>query len=161
MAAGSGIPEIKCYLNGVKVPGIVRLRTLLCKVFGVLFSVAGGQEGLSFFFFSFLKIFIWLCGSYLWCASILSRVQLFLTSWTVACQAPLFLGFSKQGYWSGLPFPPPGDLPNTGIKPVSPALAGRFFTTEPPGKHAACMHRKFIIRGIAQQGSEHTEKRCV
>ena len=47
MAAGSGIPEIKCYLNGVKVPGIVRLRTLLCKVFGVLFSVAGGKEGLS------------------------------------------------------------------------------------------------------------------
>uniref|UniRef100_A0A8C2RSP8 Uncharacterized protein n=1 Tax=Capra hircus TaxID=9925 RepID=A0A8C2RSP8_CAPHI len=42
VAAGSGIPEIKCYLNGVKVPGIVRLRTLLCKVFGVLFSVAGG-----------------------------------------------------------------------------------------------------------------------
>lgn len=47
MAAGSGIPEIKCYLNGVKVPGIVRLRTLLCKVFGVLFSVAGGEERLS------------------------------------------------------------------------------------------------------------------
>lgn len=47
MAAGSGIPEIKCYLNGVKVPGIVRLRTLLCKAFGVLFSVAGGKEGLS------------------------------------------------------------------------------------------------------------------
>ena len=49
VAAGSGIPEIKCYLNGVKVPGIVRLRTLLCKVFGVLFSVAGGEEGLSDF----------------------------------------------------------------------------------------------------------------
>ena len=62
MAAGSGIPEIKCYLNGVKVPGIVRLRTLLCKVFGVLFSVAGGQEGLSFFFLFFKNIylFIWL-----------------------------------------------------------------------------------------------------
>lgn len=46
MAAGSGIPEIKCYLNGVKVPGIVRLRTLLCKVFGVLFAVAGGKGDL-------------------------------------------------------------------------------------------------------------------
>ena len=44
------------------------------------------------------------------------------------------MGFSRQEYWSGLPFPPPGDLPNPGIKPVSPALAGRFFTTEPPGK---------------------------
>lgn len=47
VAAGSGVPEIKCYLNGVKVPGIVRLRTLLCKAFGVLLSVAGGEDGLS------------------------------------------------------------------------------------------------------------------
>ena len=47
---------------------------------------------------------------------------------------PLSMGFSRQEYWSGLPCPPPGDLPNPGIKPKSPALAGRFFTTEPPGK---------------------------
>lgn len=47
VAAGSGIPEIKCYLNGVKVPSIVRLRALLCKAFGVLLSVAGGEDGLS------------------------------------------------------------------------------------------------------------------
>lgn len=46
VAAGSGIPEIKCYLNGVKVPGVVRLRTVVCKAAGVLFSVAGGKEGL-------------------------------------------------------------------------------------------------------------------
>lgn len=45
VAAGSGIPEIKCYLNGVKVPGVVRLRTVVCKAMGVLFSVAGGKEG--------------------------------------------------------------------------------------------------------------------
>ena len=67
----------------------------------------------------------------------LSRVLLFVTPWTVACQVPLPMGFSKQGYWSGLPFPPPGDLPNPGIKLmslVSPALAGRFFTTVPCGK---------------------------
>ena len=44
------------------------------------------------------------------------------------------MGFSRQEYWSGLPFPSPGDLPDPGIKPLSPALAGRFFTTEPPGK---------------------------
>ena len=56
------------------------------------------------------------------------------TSWTVAHQAPLSLGFFGQQYWSGLPFPTPGDLPNPGIKPVYPALAGEFFTTEPPGK---------------------------
>ena len=60
------------------------------------------------------------------------RVRLFATSWTVACQAPLSMGFSRQEYWRGLPFPPPGDLPDSGIKPaslVSLELAGRFFTT--------------------------------
>ena len=62
----------------------------------------------------------------------LSQVRLFGTPWTVACQAPLSMGFSRQEYWSGLQFPPPGDLPNLGIEPASlesPALAGRFFTT--------------------------------
>ena len=67
-------------------------------------------------------------------AQLLSRVQLFATPWTVAPQAPLSMGFSRQGYWLGLPFPSPGDLPNPGIKATSPALAGRFFTTELPGK---------------------------
>ena len=59
------------------------------------------------------------------------RVRLLATVWTIAHKAPLSLGFSRQGYWSGLPFPSPGDLPNPGIKPVSlmpPALAGGFFT---------------------------------
>ena len=71
------------------------------------------------------------------CVCMLSSVQLFETLWTVARQAPLSMRLSTQEYWSGLPFPPPGDLPNPGIKPTSfasPALAGRFFTTEPPGK---------------------------
>ena len=66
-----------------------------------------------------------------------SHVQLFATLWTIACQAPLSMGFSWQEFWSGLPFPPPGDLPNPGIEPASPAspvLAWGFFTTEPPGK---------------------------
>ena len=49
-------------------------------------------------------------------------------------QAPLSLGFFGQEYWSGLPFPPPGDLSDPEIEPVSPALSGRLFTTEPPGK---------------------------
>ena len=56
------------------------------------------------------------------------------TSWTVARQAPLFMGFPRQESWSGLPFPSPGDLPNPGIKSMSPALAGEFFSTELPGK---------------------------
>ena len=61
----------------------------------------------------------------------------FATSWMVAHQAPLSMGFSKQGYGSGLPCPPPGDLPDTGMEPVSlmsPALVGRIFTTAPPGR---------------------------
>ena len=61
-----------------------------------------------------------------------SRVQLFATPWTLAHQATLSMGFSRQEYWNGLPFPPPGALPDSGIKPtsfMSPALAGRFFTT--------------------------------
>ena len=61
-----------------------------------------------------------------------SHVCLFETPWAVAHQAPLFMGFSRQEYWSGLPFSPPQDLPDPGIKPeslTSPALAGRFFTT--------------------------------
>ena len=65
---------------------------------------------------------------------LLSRVQFFETAWTVAHQAPLSMGFFRQEYWSGLPFPTPGDLPDPGIKPMFPALAGGFFTTEPPGK---------------------------
>ena len=64
----------------------------------------------------------------------LSRVRLFATPQTVAHQAPLFMGFSNQEYWSGLPFPSPGDLPNPGIKPRSPALRADALTSEPPGK---------------------------
>ena len=64
----------------------------------------------------------------------LSHILLFAIPWTVACQAPLSMGFPRQEYWSGLSFPSPGDLPNSGIEPASPGLAGGFFTTEPPGK---------------------------
>ena len=61
----------------------------------------------------------------------------FVTPQTVAHQAPLSMGFSRQEYWSGLPFPSPGDLPDPGTKctsPLFPTLAGGFLTTEPPGK---------------------------
>ena len=67
-------------------------------------------------------------------AQLLSRVQLFVAPWTVAHQAPLSVGFSRQEYQSGLPFPSLGDLHDPGMKPSSPALAGGFFTTEPSGK---------------------------
>ena len=64
----------------------------------------------------------------------LSHVQLFVTPWTVARQALMSTGFSRQKHWSGLPCPPSGDLPDPGVKPASPALAGELFTTEPPAK---------------------------
>ena len=64
----------------------------------------------------------------------LSRVQLFVTLWIVAHQAPLSMGFSRQEYWSGLPFPSPGDLPDPGIEPGSPTLQADPLTFELPGK---------------------------
>ena len=60
--------------------------------------------------------------------------SLFAAPWTVAHQAPLSVGFLRQEHWSGLPFASPGDLSDPGIKCASPTLAGRFFSTEPPGK---------------------------
>ena len=74
-----------------------------------------------------MKIYICVC-----VLSGFSHIHPFAPSWTVAHQAPLSMGFSRQEYWSELPFPSPGDLPNPGIEPaslVSPALAGGFFTT--------------------------------
>ena len=64
----------------------------------------------------------------------LSCAQLFATPWTVAYQAPLSMGFFRQEYWRGLPFPSPGDLPDPGIEPESPALEADALTSEPPGK---------------------------
>ena len=58
----------------------------------------------------------------------------YVTPWTAARQAPLSMGFSRQEHWSGLPFPSTGDLPHPGTGPMSPALAGGFFTTDPLGK---------------------------
>ena len=71
------------------------------------------------------------------CDQSLSRVRLYGTPWTVAHQALLSMGFSREEYWSGLPFPTAGDLLELGMEPtslISPVLAGGFFTTMPPGK---------------------------
>ena len=71
----------------------------------------------------------------------LNCVQLFATSWTVASQVPLSVGFYKQEYWSGLSFPSLGELPNPGIEPVYPTLTGGFSTTAPPEKSIyVCMY---------------------
>ena len=67
-------------------------------------------------------------------AQLLSHVQLFAPLWTVACQAPLSMGFPGQEYWSGLPFPSPDNLPDPGVKPRSPAWQADSLPSEPPGK---------------------------
>ena len=76
-----------------------------------------------------------------------SRFRLFATPWTAVRQAALSLGFSRQEYWSVLPCPPPGGLPGSGIEPMSPSLAGTFFTTEPPRKprFIKCLNKKTVI----------------
>ena len=85
--------------------------------FSKLQSAAEPKQGISQILFS------------LWVMSDSSTIP-----WTVPRQAPLSMGFPRREYWSGLPFPSPGDVPDPGIEPAPPALAGRFFTTEPPWK---------------------------
>ena len=80
----------------------------------------------------------------------LSHTQLFASPWTVARQSPLLIGFPRQEYWSGLPFPSPGDLPDPGIKPVF-FIAGGFFTTEPSGKPT---HSRLAIQCLFLSGLE-------
>ena len=86
---------------------------------------------ISLLFFLLLLVFP-LCISE-WVKS-LSRVWLFANPWTVAYQVPPSMGFSRQEYWSGLPFPSPGDLPDPGIEPGSPTFQAEALTSEPPGK---------------------------
>ena len=73
------------------------------------------------------------------CAKSLGRVWLFATPWTVASQAPLSMKFSRQEYWSGVPFPPPGDLPNPGMEPGSPALQADSLSAALPGQTNICI----------------------
>ena len=78
-------------------------------------------------------------------AWVLSGVWLFATPWTTVGQAPLFMEFSRREYWNGLPFPPPEDLSDPGIKPASPALAGECLTTGPHGKHVGLLDHMIIL----------------
>ena len=78
-----------------------------------------------------------------------------MTPWTVALQTSLSMEFFRQEYWSGLPFPSPGDLPERGMEPMSlesPVLVGRFFTTAPPGKPSINI---LLINNIVHFPSEH------
>ena len=108
---------------------VIKTYTKLSK--GIIFRnrdrLGGGEHSLStsteFGFSSFLTVH-----------ALQSRFRPFATPWTVAYQAPPSMGFSRQECWSGLPFPSPGDLPNPGIEPGSPALQADALPSEPPGK---------------------------
>ena len=123
----------------------------------IYFSSCLTTHRLQVFFFLTLRIFlktlpVWLCGNFLKLRSskhlqnhplvvvtampclVISRIRLFVTPWLVTFQAPLSLELSRQEYWSVLPGPPPGDLPNPGIEPRSPALQADSLPAEPPGK---------------------------
>ena len=81
---------------------------------------------------------------------LLSRVRLFASPWTADSQAPLSMGFSRQEYWSGLPFPSPGDLPDSGIEPRSPTLQADTLPSKPPGKPYSAKGR-FKLHGFHYQ----------
>ena len=111
-----------------------------------------GNHSILFAVFVLLKS----CGN-TWggCVHALSHVWLFATPWTIAYQTPLSMGFSRQEYWSGLPFPSPGNLPDLGIELASlvpPTLAGRFFTTEPPGNPSW-----YSLMGLSHNYNEEEE----
>ena len=80
----------------------------------------------------------------------LSRVRLFATPWTVAYQAPKSMEFSRQEYWSRLPFPSPGDLPNPGVEPGSPTLQADTLSSEPPGGTGLPKHLSNVFKGYNQ-----------
>ena len=77
-----------------------------------------------------------------------SHVRLFVIPWTVAYQAPLSLEFSRQEYWSGLPFPSPGDLPNPRIEPRSPTLQADALPSEPPGKYFTLLKLSINLENV-------------
>ena len=83
-------------------------------------------------------------------AQLLSHIGLFLIPWSIARQVPLSMRFPRQEYWSGLPFPSLGDLPNPGMEPKSPALAGRFFTKVSPGK-PTIVKNKFLSHAMIKK----------
>ena len=108
---------------------------------------------------------------FLWCVCVcvcvlLSHVRFFVTPWSIAHQAPLSMGFSREKYWNGLPFPSPGDLPDPGIEPRSPALKADSFPSEPPGNPILCWvlpknNYSLFSSNICSQGWGVSKKRRV
>ena len=139
---------MNCSPPGSSVHGIFQARVL--EWGAIAFSAGLLLDDIKCLCFGFMflgkVLLICVCG-------LLSHDWFFLTPWTLAHQAPLSMGFFSQEYWSGLPFPPPGDLAGPGIGPTSPALAGRFFTnctacvSDIPGKRTGITHPHFYPWG--------------
>ena len=127
-----------CLLHWQTGPGIKSVSPALAVYIGIILSHQGSPSSWILIWEGKREMFKVVTEKYYKCfLCVLSHVRLFVTPWTIACQASLSMEFSRQEYWSGLPFPLPGDLSNSGIKPMffaSPELASRFFTTELPGK---------------------------
>ena len=87
---------------------------------------------------------------------LVSKLFYFTTLWAVTCQACLSMGFPWQEYWSGLPFPSPGDLPDPGIEPQSPALQADSLTAVPPGKYLrrCLLNRGKVMQGVGDNGGK-------
>ena len=99
------------------------------------------------------------------CVQLFSRVQLFVTPWTVACQAPPSVGFFRQEYWNELPFPSPGNHPDPRIEHMSPALAGGFFTAEPTRKpiniNIFIVICTIVLQDVNTEGEGQTGSFCI
>ena len=95
------------------------------------------------------------------CAKSLSHVWLFVTLWTIACQVPLSMGFSRQEYWSGLPCPPPGDLPHPGIEPASLHLHGRRVLYRWATREAWWRYINIYKEEPCKETHTHIKKECV
>ena len=89
---------------------------------------------------------------------LLSRVRLFATPWTAAHQAPQSMEFSRQDYWSGLPFPSPANLPNPVIKPGSPTRQADTLASEPPGSHQPAIKRAYPCKRVQRWKNETNQK---
>ena len=109
--------------------------------------------------YAFLRVCLTMC-THACMLNHFSHVWLFATLWTIACQAPLPMGFSRQDYWSGLSFPSPRDIPHPGIVPACSALTGIFFTTEPLGKPTGHVILLIIIITIIIVNSHWILPRC-
>ena len=128
----------KCLFLFYPVISILLYKLVTCSFHSakLVVSSKNKKKGLENFFFIALS-FQLKCVCV--CTQSLSRVPTLFGPWTVAHQAPLSMEFSRQEYWSGLPFATPGGLPYPGIEPPSPALAGRCFTTAPSGSPFKCL----------------------